>query len=244
MGIRVALVESTTAGAETCPLSVRRRLGLNEVMSEGMSQGSADNGHWDRVSFAEEPLILVDSKDSLLGHDTKASVHAGDGRLHRAFSIFLFADPQTVLLHKRSAEKPLWPGFWTNSCCSHPRRGEDNDTATQRRLQQELGVQVPLQYLYKFEYHAHFGTAGAEHELCSVYVGALDEQRDAPRVNRSEISEWGWFTIADISAWLTKEPEVFTPWFKLEWVELLEHHRKAIDALFQPPARLSGSAAP
>jgi isopentenyl-diphosphate delta-isomerase len=162
--------------------------------------------------------------------------------LHRAFSIFLFADPQTVLLHRRSAEKPLWPGFWTNSCCSHPRRGEDNDTATRRRLEQELGVQATLKYLYKFEYHAQFGALGAEHELCSVYVGALRE-RDAPRVNRSEIAEWGWFTLADINAWLAREPESFTPWFKLEWAQLLAHHRPAIEALFDPqPARVSASA--
>lgn len=199
-----------------------------------LSTAEAREEHWTCVSFADEPLILVDGGDRPQGYDSKERVHAGDGMLHRAFSIFLFADAQTVLLHRRSDEKPLWPGFWTNSCCSHPRRGEDNDTATRRRLQQELGVQAPLHYLYKFEYHAHYGTQGAEHELCSVYVGAL-AAAERPAVNRSEIAEWGWFSIEEVNRWLLREPECFTPWFKLEWAELLRHHRGGIASLFEQP---------
>jgi len=201
-----------------------------------MTPTASTDERWTCVSFSDEPLILVDQHDKALGHDNKEQVHAGEGRLHRAFSIFLFCDPQTVLLHRRSEEKPLWPGYWTNSCCSHPRRDETNEIATQRRLQQELGVQAPLHYLYKFEYHARFGTAGSEHELCSVYVGALAPEDQQPRVNRSEIAEWGWFAIADINHWLESEPECFTPWFKLEWAELLEHHQGAIESLFAEPA--------
>jgi len=199
-----------------------------------MTPDTSGEDRWTCVSFADEPLILVDGQDNPLGHDSKERVHAGEGCLHRAFSIFLFADPHTVLLHRRSEQKPLWPGYWTNSCCSHPRRGESNEIATQRRLQQELGVQAPLSYLYRFEYHARFGTLGAEHELCSVYVGVLPAAHQ-PRINRSEIAEWGWFDTAEVNRWLAREPEAFTPWFKLEWAELLERHQAAIEALFTDP---------
>ena len=48
------------------------------------------------------------------------------------------------MLQQRSAEKPLWPGYWSNTCCSHPRRGESYGVATQRRLHEELGIETPL----------------------------------------------------------------------------------------------------
>ncbi|MFN2328059.1 MAG: isopentenyl-diphosphate Delta-isomerase [Chromatocurvus sp.] len=186
---------------------------------------------WQQVSFAEEPLILVNGEDEPCGFDSKLNVHAGAGKLHRAFSIFLFRDPEHVLLHQRSSEKPLWPGFWTNSCCSHPRRGECNRIATSRRLEQELGVSTDLQFLYRFQYQASFEDLGSEHELCSVYIGKLEDDRDL-RVNRSEISKWGWFHVDTVDKWLETEPESLTPWFKLEWQQLRVRYAKDIESLF------------
>jgi len=128
-----------------------------------------------QVSFDSEDLILVDSLDQVIGNASKKQVHLPGGQLHRAFSIFLYANNQQVMLHKRSLEKPLWPNFWTNSCCSHPRTGESYEDAVHRRLKEELGIETPLTRIYQFEYQAHFGSIGSEHELCTVYVGHLNE---------------------------------------------------------------------
>ncbi len=76
------------------------------------------------VSFDNEALIVVDSTDRIMGHGTKAELHRGSGTLHRAFSIFLFNPAGELLLQRRSEKKPLWPGFWSKTCCSQPRRGE------------------------------------------------------------------------------------------------------------------------
>lgn len=195
---------------------------------------------WQQVSFAEEPLILVNARDEPCGFDSKFNVHAGAGKLHRAFSIFLFRDPEHVMLHRRSAEKPLWPGFWTNSCCSHPRRGECNSVATSRRLQQELGVSAQLRYLYRFQYEASFGDLGSENELCSVYIGSLPDDRRL-RVNQSEIAQWGWFHVDAVDKWLETAPETLTPWFKLEWKQLRGRYREDIGSLFPDSARRAAS---
>lgn len=42
------------------------------------------------------------------------------GMLHRAFSVFLFNSKGELLLQQRSDEKITFPGYWTNTCCSHP----------------------------------------------------------------------------------------------------------------------------
>ena len=54
------------------------------------------------VSFDTEDLILVDSMDRVLGNASKKTVHEPGGQLHRAFSIFIYAAGQQVLLHKNS----------------------------------------------------------------------------------------------------------------------------------------------
>ena len=86
------------------------------------------------VSSEAEELILVDENDVDIGFLSKAECHDGAGQLHRAFSVFLFNDAGELLIQQRSRLKRLWPGYWSNTCCSHPRRGESMDIATQRRL--------------------------------------------------------------------------------------------------------------
>lgn len=168
------------------------------------------------VSFDSEDLILVDPKDQPLGSASKLSVHEYGGQLHRAFSVFLFSRSGSVLLQQRSELKKLWPGYWSNACCSHPRLGESYEAATARRLSEELGVSVPLRRLFQFEYKAHYGDIGSEHELCSVYAGLLAKPI-AISPHPEEVSEWGWFDCKQVDAWCENEPERFTPWFLMEW---------------------------
>jgi isopentenyl-diphosphate delta-isomerase len=176
------------------------------------------------VSSESEELILVDSDDRELGTVSKAAAHDGKGVLHRAFSIFIFNGKGELLLQQRSAEKRLWPLYWSNTCCSHPRAGEDMATATVRRLEQELGMKTALEYLFKFEYHAAFGPAGSEHELCSVYVGKSDA---APRSHPMEIAALKWLSVEAVTQELATDlkGERYTPWFKMEWQRLLAEHR-------------------
>ena len=90
------------------------------------------------VSSEREQLILVDRDDREVGFMSKADAHDGAGVLHRAFSLFLFNDRGELLLQQRAPGKRLWGGYWSNSCCSHPRRGESLELATMRRLRDEL----------------------------------------------------------------------------------------------------------
>ena len=169
------------------------------------------------VSSESEELILVDSDDNEIGTLSKAHCHDGDGVLHRAFSLFIFNEAGELLLQQRSAEKRLWPLFWSNSCCSHPRHGETMEQAVERRLAQELGLECSLEYVYKFSYQAKFGDAGSEHELCSVFLG---QTSDLPKVNATEIAATRYVSAATLAQELESSPDEFTPWFKLEWERL------------------------
>ena len=183
------------------------------------------------VSADSDMLILVDQSDNEVGHMSKSSCHDGRGRLHRAFSILIFNDRGELLLQQRAASKRLWPLYWSNSCCSHPRNGETMEAATQRRLREELGISCPLQYLYKFQYRAQFDATGAEHELCSVYIGRCGEKI---KINSDEIRDWRWISPEALQREIAMQGgESFTPWFLLEWVRIWRDHRPAVVSLLR-----------
>lgn len=174
---------------------------------------------FEKVSFDDEPLILVDERDNEIGYRSKGDCHEGHGALHRAFSIFLFDDQGRVLLQQRAAGKPLWPLYWSNSCCSHPRRGESMEHALHRRLREELGLDAPLEFVYKFIYQADFGDVGAEYEFCHVYIGAASGD---VQVHPDEIADWKWVPMGEVTRALEYEPARYTPWFRMEWKTLIE----------------------
>ncbi len=180
------------------------------------------NNHAAVVSSDQEALILVNSADEPVGTMKKIDCHQGDGTLHRAFSVFIFNRAGEVLLQKRSAQKMLWPMYWSNACCSHPRDGEDAIDAAHRRLEQELGINTQLTFLYKFEYQASFSDVGSENELCWVWVGFAEAEDITP--NDNEIAEWRFFSKAELDHELENNPQSYTPWMKMEWQRIFEDH--------------------
>jgi isopentenyl-diphosphate delta-isomerase len=177
------------------------------------------------VSSEAEELILVDENDMEIGYLSKAACHDGAGQLHRAFSVFLFNDAGELLLQQRSDLKRLWPGYWSNTCCSHPRKGESMSTATQRRLLDELNIDTSLEFAYKFAYQANFDETGSENELCHVYVGNV---QDNVVPNEHEIAAIRYVAPAVLQNEFEMQPDNLTPWFKMEWLALTENHRQIL----------------
>ena len=179
------------------------------------------------VSSDDEQLILVDGDDREVGFLAKADAHAGRGTLHRAFSLFVFNPVGELLVQQRAQGKRLWPGHWSNTCCSHPRRGENMDSAIRRRLLEEFGLRAELEFLFKFQYQMQYDAEGAEHELCSVYAGRSAER---PRENVNEIAAWRYVAPQALQAEIACAPETFTPWFKLAWARIVRAHTRVLGA--------------
>ncbi len=178
------------------------------------------------VSFDDDLLIVVDRDDRVIGYRTKADCHDGDGILHRAFSVFLFDHDHRLLVTRRSEDKRLWPGFWSNTCCSHPRKSEETRDAAHRRTTEELGIVVPLlELLYTFTYHARYGEFGSEREVCRVFAGRCGID---PEVNAREISDWSWMAPEELDQRLRENPSRYSPWLRLEWAEIRSSHWQQI----------------
>jgi len=170
------------------------------------------------VSWESEELILVDENDEEIGTMSKAESHDGDGVLHRAFSLFLFDDRGRLLLQRRAASKRLWPMYWSNSVCSHPRQGEAISEAVERRAADELGLdKLSAEFVYKFRYRVRYEDLGSEHELCHVFLGRLSGGIDP---NRSEIEAVRFIEPGELTRDLERNAGEYTPWFRMEWRRL------------------------
>lgn len=158
---------------------------------------------------SQENVILVDALDREIGVAPKLGVHRS-GLLHRAFSVFVTDESGRVLLQRRAESKYHSPGLWSNSCCGHPRPGEQTIDAAARRLDEEMGIHCQLVHISSFLYRAHVDRELLEHELDHVFVGTTDGQ---PECDPSEVSEFMWADVDTVIAMLRDDPAVFTAWF-------------------------------
>ncbi len=159
----------------------------------------------------EEQIILVDKKDKQIGTIGKTEAHE-KGLLHRAFSIFVTNDRGEMMIQKRAAKKYHCGGLWTNTCCSHPRNGENISVAVHRRLKEEMGFDCPLTELFVFQYRVVFDNGLTENEINHVFVGKYN----GPVVlNPEEADDWKWIATDDVKFDVVKNPNNFTYWFRI-----------------------------
>jgi isopentenyl-diphosphate delta-isomerase len=140
--------------------------------------------------------------------------------LHRAFSVFVLNKKGELMLQQRAADKYHSPLLWTNTCCSHQRKGESNLEAGKRRLQEEMGFSCELKELFSFIYKAPFDNGLTEHELDHVMIGHYE---DAPVINREEVEDFKWMTLSNVKNDIATNPSNYTAWFKIIFEKFYKH---------------------
>ncbi len=159
----------------------------------------------------EEEVILVDAFDNEIGVMEKLEAHRG-AFLHRAFSVFIFDSQNRLLLQQRAHEKYHSGDLFTNTCCSHPRPGEDTLAAAKRRLAEEMGISAELTFRTTFLYRSEFENGLTEHELDHIFEGRSDEQ---PTPDPHEVQSFCWLSVPEVKSLIKESPERFTTWFRI-----------------------------
>jgi isopentenyl-diphosphate delta-isomerase len=155
-------------------------------------------------------VVLVDGEGCALGVSDKLVAHEPPGRLHLAFSVFLFDASGRLLVQRRAATKYHFPLVWANSCCSHPQPGEELVAAAESRVAEELGLKTNLRSAGSFIYRATCPVSGfVEHEFDWVLTGAL---LDTPRPDPSEVAEIRLVRPDSLAS--VAPSEEFAPWFE------------------------------
>jgi isopentenyl-diphosphate Delta-isomerase len=174
----------------------------------------------DRYESLKE-VILVDENDNPIGVETKLKAHQNGGKLHRAFSIFIFDGGGRMLLQRRARQKYHFGELWTNACCGHPDKGHALSDTAHVRLSEEFGFDTELHEMFAFLYRAsHAKTGLTEHEFDHVLWGTFDGN---PRPNPSEIGDWKWIDLAELTMDLESNPDRYTPWFRIAIGRVIEN---------------------
>jgi isopentenyl-diphosphate delta-isomerase len=178
---------------------------------------------WAQDAARDDMLVLVDGLDRPLGVASKLEAHQR-GLLHRAFSVVLVregAQGLELLLASRAEGKYHSEGLWANSCCSHPRAGEELLEAAERRVGEELGCGVcDLCEVGSFVYRAVFSSGLSEHEYDHVLLGRPVGE---PEPDPAEVGGLRWERLDDVAHELAEHPEHFAAWAPMVLSIALRH---------------------
>lgn len=167
----------------------------------------------------QEFVVLVNDNNEQIGVMPKLAAHSAHTPLHRAFSVYIFNKKGEFLLTRRSVNKKVFSGIWTNSCCGHPGPDETTEDAIKRRMQFELGLapQNLKVVLADYRYRAEMNHI-VENEICPVYIATINQ---SPKPNPQEVSDYQWISWNEFLRQIRKAPEKYSPWCR-EQAEILE----------------------
>jgi len=176
-------------------------------------------GQWDSVVVVDENGNDLFNHDGRLSTVRKIEAHRL-GLLHRAVSVFVFNDRNELLLQQRNPNKYHSPKKWTNTCCTHPAPGESTLGTAQRRLIEEMGLKLKLTEAFTFIYKTDVGNGLIENEFDHVFFGISNQN---PNPDPAEVSNWNWVNIDIVGQELIRNPEAYSPWFKLCFGTVVKH---------------------
>ena len=161
--------------------------------------------------MARQQVILVDKNNRVKGFEEKIKTHK-EGKLHRAFSIFIFNSKEELLIQQRAKTKYHSGGLWSNTVCSHPKPNETYQRAVHRRLREEMGFDCKLKKIFCFVYTANLQNGLIENEYDCVFIGKFDGK---PKPDPGEIMDCEWISIKELKKRISSNPNSFSVWLKI-----------------------------
>jgi len=129
--------------------------------------------------------------------------------LHRAVHVFLLDEQDRLYLQRRAWTKQQDPGRWDSSASGHVDSGEDYAAGAERELEEELGIRLPLEPLFKA---AACAETSWEHSM--LFRARIEGGKPEPRPNPAEILEGRFVALAEIREWARTSPESFAGPFR------------------------------
>ncbi|CAH0519326.1 unnamed protein product [Peronospora belbahrii] len=197
-----------------------------------------------QVELMKEQIVQVDEQGYVIGPISKKDAHIHDGVLHRAFSVFVFNSQNELLIQKRARNKITFPGFWANTCCSHPLYTKDEledgigvKRAAIRKLEHELGIPTStfaindLTYVSRVLYKAASDANWTEYEMDHILFARGDVSLS--KVNENEVEQVEFVARDNLQTLLSNPKRKFSPWFRLIGSKMLPNWWNELDTVLK-----------
>ncbi|MGZ6987276.1 MAG: NUDIX hydrolase [Ilumatobacteraceae bacterium] len=142
--------------------------------------------------MTDELVDIIDDNDMVIATVTRAEMRAK--RLqHRSVGIVVLSSDGRLLIHRRSLDKDIWPGWWDIAAGGVVTAGETYEDAAKRELAEELGVaDVDLHYVGQSHY--------VDDDLAALCRGYRVVHDGPFTFDDGEIVEARWVTLAELQA--------------------------------------------
>lgn len=150
----------------------------------------------------QELLDIVDDNDNVVGFAPREDIY-NNSHMHRIVHILIFNSSGKMLLQKRSKTKSFAPLHWSTAVGGHVQSGEGYKEAALREFEEELGVKVEVEFLYKDIYSDNRGLK----KFIAVYKTIYDGEF---MINKEEVESVAYFSLDQIREMIAKD-EKFHP---------------------------------
>ena len=148
----------------------------------------------------EETISEVDNEDNIIGEKPKPYFEDPKHR-HRSSHLLIFNRKGEILIQKRSKQKKKYPGLWDWSMSGTVRAGETYEQTLEREMQEELGIIVRYNRLFKYSYADDIDNANKT-VYAAEYEGRFELQKE-------EVDEVRWVSAEELAEWMKQRPQDF-----------------------------------
>lgn len=153
---------------------------------------------------ADELFFVVDEHDQPLEPLPRKFVH-GHGVWHRVAHVWLVNDSKQVLCQQRSMDKELHPGYWEAFFGGHIAPDESYVDAAQRELEEELGIEQPLEAFKLWKTNKRSDKSGYNNEFQGVFIVRWSGAEADLQFKDAEVERVAWKTVSEVKSALTTQ---------------------------------------
>lgn len=162
-----------------------------------------------------EYLDILNDKGEKTGVSVPYDEAHEKGLIHLAAQVWILNSQGQLLLQKRSANKRAYPNLWDISAAGHVSSGETSVEGAMKEVREELGLKLEeseLKLLFSLEQHVVLNNGTyINNEFNDVYLVNKDVDVGDIKMQKEEVSEVKWMSVAEIKTLIENNPESIVP---------------------------------
>ncbi len=158
-----------------------------------------------------EYLDVVNEQNEIIGQVSREELNH-EKHITRNIIVHIQDSDGKYIVCKRAPHKRVEPNLYDAAVCGFVQAGESYESAAQRELLEELGIQCDLNFLTTFYNEFEYGT-----QLVKHFTGVFSGKSDQEIILNDELVEYKKFSHSELISLVENNSEKFTKSFLKEF---------------------------